>query len=230
MWNLSGATPTNVAGQPSYTVRISPKHDGGLLGAAEVAWDAAHGVPLRAAVYAQGETTPVLELEATDISFGKVAAADVDGRAAGGRQDRRAQPAGAATDAQRRPPRRTGLAAVQQQVGFTARRARHARRPAAPGRSGSCASATDNGALVTYGAGPRRDRRARSARPTPQAQAAAAGAACACRRSRSTAPPARSSPRRSARVVTFDRGGVHYTVARLGAAARRPRPRRGASA
>ena len=42
------------AGQPAYTVRIAPKHDGGLLGAAELAWDAARGVPLRVAVYAAG--------------------------------------------------------------------------------------------------------------------------------------------------------------------------------
>ena len=73
-WRLSGAQPTSTAGQPSYTVRISPKDDGGLLGAAELAWDAAHGVPLRAAVYAQGESSPVLELAATDISYGTVSA------------------------------------------------------------------------------------------------------------------------------------------------------------
>ncbi len=72
--NLSGAKPSNVAGRPAYTVRISPKHDGGLLGAGEIAWDAARGLPLRAAVYAQGSSTPVLELEATEISYRTVAA------------------------------------------------------------------------------------------------------------------------------------------------------------
>jgi outer membrane lipoprotein-sorting protein len=76
-WRLSGAQPTTTAGQPSYTVRISPKDDGGLLGAAELAWDAARGVPLRAAVYAQGESAPVLELAATDISYGAVSAKDL---------------------------------------------------------------------------------------------------------------------------------------------------------
>jgi outer membrane lipoprotein-sorting protein len=60
--NLTGATPSDVAGQPAYTVRITPKHDGGLLGAGELAWDAVHGVPLRAAIYAQGSSSPVLEL------------------------------------------------------------------------------------------------------------------------------------------------------------------------
>src|SRR5258705_4922878 len=71
-WNISGAQPTGIAGQPAYTVRISPKHDGGLIGAAELAADANTGVPLRAAVYAARDSSPVLELEATRISYGKV--------------------------------------------------------------------------------------------------------------------------------------------------------------
>jgi outer membrane lipoprotein-sorting protein len=70
--NLSGAIPGDVAGQAAYTVRISPKHDGGLLGAGELAWDAARGVPLRIAVYAQHDSTPVLELKATNITYGAV--------------------------------------------------------------------------------------------------------------------------------------------------------------
>ncbi len=70
--DISGAQPSDVAGQPAYTVRVSPKRDGGLLGSAELAWDAANGVPLRAAVYAAGSSDPVLELKATDISFGAV--------------------------------------------------------------------------------------------------------------------------------------------------------------
>ena len=75
---LSDAKPGTVAGEAAYTVRISPRHDGGLVGAAELAWDAAHGVPLRAAVYAQGAGEPVLEVEATEIDFGPVAEADVE--------------------------------------------------------------------------------------------------------------------------------------------------------
>jgi outer membrane lipoprotein-sorting protein len=70
--NLSGAIPGDVAGQAAYTVRISPKHDGGLLGAGELAWDALKGVPLRVAVYAKNDASPVLELKATDISYGRV--------------------------------------------------------------------------------------------------------------------------------------------------------------
>jgi outer membrane lipoprotein-sorting protein len=77
-WSLSGATPTSTAGQPTYTVRIAPKGDGGLLGAAELVWDATNGVPLRAAVYASGQADPVLELTATKVSFGPIATSDVD--------------------------------------------------------------------------------------------------------------------------------------------------------
>jgi hypothetical protein len=74
--NLSGARPGDVAGQPAYTVTASPQHDGGLLGSAELAWDAIRGVPLRFAVYARGDSTPVLELRVTDISYGSVPASD----------------------------------------------------------------------------------------------------------------------------------------------------------
>jgi hypothetical protein len=77
-WNVSSAVPDNIGGQPAYDVRISPSHDGGLLGSAELAWDAVHGVPLKLAVYAQGATSPVLALEVNDISFGPVASSDID--------------------------------------------------------------------------------------------------------------------------------------------------------
>jgi outer membrane lipoprotein-sorting protein len=72
--NLSGAMPGDIAGRPEYTVRVSPKHDGGLLGSAKLAWDAIRGVPLRFAIYARGSSTPVLELKATHISYGPVKA------------------------------------------------------------------------------------------------------------------------------------------------------------
>jgi outer membrane lipoprotein-sorting protein len=70
-FTISGAKPSTTAGRPTYTVRISPRDDGGLLGAAELAWDAEKGVPLRAAVYAQGNEDPILELEATKVSYGR---------------------------------------------------------------------------------------------------------------------------------------------------------------
>ncbi len=74
--NLSGATPSDLAGHATYAVSASPKHAGGLLGQAQLAWDAARGVPLRFAVYARGDSTPVLELKATQISFGPVPTSD----------------------------------------------------------------------------------------------------------------------------------------------------------
>jgi outer membrane lipoprotein-sorting protein len=76
-WSLSGANPTSTAGEPTYTVRITPRDSAGLLGAAELAWDAANGIPLRAAVYADNQDSPVLELKADDVSFASVSESDV---------------------------------------------------------------------------------------------------------------------------------------------------------
>jgi outer membrane lipoprotein-sorting protein len=75
--DVSAATPTTVAGQGAYETTLSPKHDGGLLGGLAVAFDAARGVPLRIAIDAAGSSTPVLQLEVTDISYGAVADSDV---------------------------------------------------------------------------------------------------------------------------------------------------------
>ena len=76
--DVSAAQPTDIAGRPAYNVKISPKHDGGLLGSAELAWDAEQGVPLRVAVYAQGSSKPVLALAATEVSYGSVPSSAVD--------------------------------------------------------------------------------------------------------------------------------------------------------
>lgn len=73
--DLTGPASTNVAGREAYSVRFAPRHDGGLIGAGELAWDAATGAPLRAAIYASGSSNPVLELAATEISYGPVDAA-----------------------------------------------------------------------------------------------------------------------------------------------------------
>jgi len=70
--NVSGATPTDIAGQAAYTVRISPKEGGSLIGGAELSWDAVHGVPLRAAIYSSTSSSPVIELAASEISYGPV--------------------------------------------------------------------------------------------------------------------------------------------------------------
>lgn len=71
---VSRAHATDVGGAPAYRVSVSPKANGGLLGALKLAWDANHGIPLDFAVYAKGNPTPVLELQATGISYGRVPA------------------------------------------------------------------------------------------------------------------------------------------------------------
>jgi outer membrane lipoprotein-sorting protein len=117
--SISSAQPDNVAGQPAYSVTISPKHDGGLLGSAELAWDAATGVPLRAAIYAQGSSTPVLELTATDISYGPVSSASVDVSPPSGAKT--VQLGGTSTDQDTggtTQPSTTGVDAVQAAISF----------------------------------------------------------------------------------------------------------------
>ena len=101
--NVSGATPTDVAGQPAYTVRVSPKEGGSLFGGAELSWDAVHGVPLRAAIYSSTSSSPVIELAATEISYGPVADSVFEFTPPAGRQDRRSHAlARAAQPARRR--------------------------------------------------------------------------------------------------------------------------------
>jgi len=119
-WSLSGAQPTDVAGQPAYSVSAAPKHDGGLLGSLELAWDAVHGNPLRIGLYAQGSSAPVLQLEVTDISYGSVSASAVDvSPPAGGAK---VVDLGTGTDTNHNgssQPAVTGLTAVQAAAPFT---------------------------------------------------------------------------------------------------------------
>ena len=150
-WTLSGAQPTTTAGQPSYTVRIAPKDDGGLLGAAEVAWDAARGVPLRAAIYAQGSDKPVLELEATDISYGKIAPEQISTTPPAGAQVTEINPP-SGVDAQGKPIHVEGVDAVQKQLDFPL--AAPDKLAGLPRRGVQLVRAGEqNGALVTYGQG-----------------------------------------------------------------------------
>jgi hypothetical protein len=72
--DVSGPIPGVIADRPAYSVRISPRRDGGLVGGALLGLDAIRGVPLRAALYARGNSTPVLELTATQISYESVPA------------------------------------------------------------------------------------------------------------------------------------------------------------
>jgi outer membrane lipoprotein-sorting protein len=70
--NVSGATPSDIAGQAAYTVHVSPKESGSLIGGGELSWDAVNGVPLRAAIYSSTSSSPALELAASSISYGPV--------------------------------------------------------------------------------------------------------------------------------------------------------------
>ena len=77
-WALEGATPTHVGGRPAYAVTASPVRDGGLLGSLRLAWDAVNGTPLAIGVTAKDRTAPALELALRNVSYGPVAAGDVD--------------------------------------------------------------------------------------------------------------------------------------------------------
>ena len=206
---LSDAEPGTVAGKAAYTVRISPRHDGGLLGAAEVAWDAAHGVPLRGAVYAQGEPEPVLEVEATDVDFGPVAGVRRRDPAAGGRARRRApeRGAGSRTAAPGGSGERDGEGRGAGEAPVRAGGAGLGRRPPAP---------LDPHAAQRRRRGRARDLRqgARRAAGRPDRRRTAAGrrARPPCSGCRSTARPATSWRPRSARSIQFERDGVSYTV------------------
>jgi outer membrane lipoprotein-sorting protein len=119
-WAVSGADPSNTGGQESYTVKVSPSHDGGLLGSAQLAFDALRGVPLKVAIYAQGATSPVLALEATNVSYGDVPDSDVQVSPPAGAKivDLSSQAQGGGTNGSSTPPV-TGLDAVTQAAPFT---------------------------------------------------------------------------------------------------------------
>jgi hypothetical protein len=122
--NLVGPLPRNVAGQPAYKVKVSPKHDGGLLGDVQLAWDAARGIPLGIAIYSRDSTTPVLELKATDISYGRVPSADLSIKAPAGAKTVHVSPSADRSHARangkaRRHAEVAGPAAVQAHLPFT---------------------------------------------------------------------------------------------------------------
>ncbi len=130
--SILGPLPRNVAGQLAYKVKVSPKHDGGLLGDVQLAWDATHGVPLGIAIYARGSSSPVLELKATSISYGPVSSSDLTVKVPGAKvvqvspsaTGAAAQRAGAATAKARHAAKGrhadvTGPAAVQAKLPFT---------------------------------------------------------------------------------------------------------------
>ncbi|QEC50384.1 outer membrane lipoprotein carrier protein LolA [Baekduia soli] len=217
--DLSGAKPSDIAGRAAYTVRVSPKHDGGLVGAAELAFDAANGTPLRVAVYASGDPSPVLELEATDISYGRVPTADLSAPVPAGTKVTTVDlgghaPAGAAggrggASTTATTPQAVAkalafpLSAPDTLVGLPRRDVR------------VVASGQAKGALVTYGQGLGGIAVLEQAAPAADAAAGGGGGA----------PGGLSLPKVSidgasgeelatalGTVVRFERGGVQYTV------------------
>ena len=117
-WNVSGADPSNVGGAEAYTVTVSPSHDGGLLGSAQLAWDAINGAPLKIAIYAQGASSPALALEATNITFGDVPDSDVQVAPPAGAKIVDLSSQGSGTNSGTSTPAVTGLAAVQAAASF----------------------------------------------------------------------------------------------------------------
>lgn len=115
---LSGATPSDVAGQPTYTLRVAPKHDGGLLGGAEVAWDANNGTPLRAAIYSSASSSPVLQLQATDVSFEAVPASTFEISPPAGAKVVNLNPGAEAGSEHPQPSSKMGIDAVEKGLGF----------------------------------------------------------------------------------------------------------------
>jgi hypothetical protein len=207
---LSGAVPGTAAGRPAYTVRVSPRRDAGLLGAAELAWDAQHGVPLRFAVYPTGSSDPAIEITVTHIRYGAVAAHDLAVSPSAGTRLVRvhlparrelassAHHAGSASD--------TGPAAVARAVGF---------RLAAPrsvaGLTRTAVRSVDLGsapaALLVYGHG-------LGAIAVIEQQASAGGHTLAGLPAATIAGTrGRELETTLGTLVQFTRGGVTYTVA-----------------
>lgn len=158
---ISGAAPTDVAGRPTYTVTVSPKSSGGLLGSVQLAWDALRGVPLRFAVYAHGDSTPVIELEATGISYAPVDSSVFKiSPPSGAKVVRVATPAGAGGASERKAHGKgarhrteiTGVRAVARRLSFHL-----AAPPALAGRTRRSVTLLDwaghPAALLTYGQG-----------------------------------------------------------------------------
>ncbi|GAC1316911.1 MAG: hypothetical protein NVSMB25_03550 [Thermoleophilaceae bacterium] len=119
--NIDSPKRTSIGGQQAYSVRFSPRHDAGLLGSAQLGFDALRGVPLSAAIYAQGNPKPVLSLVATNVRYGPVSASDLVVKPPASAKVVQLQPpAGADKESKGAQRRRvTGLAAVRRAVPFT---------------------------------------------------------------------------------------------------------------
>jgi hypothetical protein len=76
--SISDAIPGTAGNVPSYSVKVAPLHDGGLLGNVQLAWDASNGVPLGVSVYSTTDpSNAVLALTVSDIAYGPIDAASL---------------------------------------------------------------------------------------------------------------------------------------------------------
>jgi outer membrane lipoprotein-sorting protein len=206
---ISAATPTDVAGQAAYRVSISPKARGGLLGDLQLAWDAAHGIPLDVAVYARGNTTPVLELKATDISFGPVDAGAFQVAPPSGAKVVTVSTAARAA----RHARAARVAGVSRHLSF-----RLDAKPVLAGRARRTARVLDWGgtpaALLLYGTGLNTvavvERPASRRAPAARSQGGDRGVQLPTISIGGT--PAQVLATELGTVVTFTRGGIEYIV------------------
>jgi hypothetical protein len=146
--NVSDAVPDVVAGQSAYTVTVSPKENGGLFGDAQLAWAAGNGVPLRIALTAKGDSSPVLELKVTDISFDPVDPADVSITPPPGTKIVDLTPTAGSSSPDAHDTPVTGVDAVRAAVAFPL-----AAPATAGGRPLTSARLVGKGALLTYGEG-----------------------------------------------------------------------------
>ncbi len=211
---LSAPQPGNTAGRPSYSVRATPKSSAGLLGAVSVTWDASTGVPLKGSVDARGSSSPVLELEATHITYGPVADSvfsiatpkgakvmDTGTRSTSKRPRRDSK----------RSPEVTGVSSVSQAVGFSVAapdRLAGLRRSAVRLVGGSGHAA----ALVTYGRGV-------GAIAVLQSRGSGAAGSSAHKEGQPSLPkvtvdgmPAQELRTALGTVIRFRKGAVAYTV------------------
>jgi len=207
---ISKPEPGTTAGRPSYTVRVAPKDDGGLLAAGELTWDAEKGVPLRAAVYAQDDEQPVLELAVTEVAYGPVSDAQLAARAhpgaktvdvepGGGTHAGAGHPAGAATGLdEARKALSFPLSAPDELAGLPRNEVRIA------------GDGAQKGALITYGKGlgsivvferAKQDRPALAGLPLPEVNVDGA--------------TGRELATALGTIVSFERDGVSYVVAGL---------------
>jgi outer membrane lipoprotein-sorting protein len=153
---ISGAKPTDVGGQPTYTVRVSPLTGGGLVGQLQLAWDALKGVPLRFAIYARGNSKPVFELAASNVSYGTIPAGDFNiKRPSGAHAVNVATPAGGNAGGESKSSKKdaaiTGVRAVSRHLSF--KLAAPQTLDNLPRQSVSLLAGSHPGALVIYGEG-----------------------------------------------------------------------------